>query len=95
MKKLYFQSLAEFEEFKNRFKSFIIYIGNEDNELFVVINAYIVPQLVEEEGFDDTDFKPVFVRSIRMVEEIRNNLGNPKDFYYRYFKMKKQYLVAC
>lgn len=95
MKKISFQSLTEFEEFKNRFKSFIVYIGNEDNELFIVIKDYIINQLIEDEGFDDVDFKPVFVNSIGEVEKIRDNLGNPRYFHFRYFKMKKQYLVTC
>ena len=94
MKKIVFESLTEFMNFKERFQKSIVYFSTID-ELFVIVKSWVIENLIEDEGFSDEDFKPVFVSSIREVERIRDLLGNPESFYYRYFQMKKQYLVSC
>ena len=63
--------------------------------MYVIVKNYIISQLIENEGFDEKDFLPIFVKSINTVEEIKKLMGEPKNFYYRYFQMKKQYLVSC
>ena len=93
MKKIVFESLTEFMNFKERFQKSIVYFSTID-ELFVIVKSWVIENLIEDEGFSDEDFKPVFVSSIREVERIRDSLGNPKSFYYRYFQMKRQYLVS-
>ena len=93
MKKIVFESLTEFMNFKERFQKSIVYFSTI-GELFVIVKSWVIENLIEDEGFSDEDFKPVFVSSIREVERIRDSLGNPESFYYRYFQMKKQYLVS-
>ena len=93
MKKIVFESLTEFMNFKERFQKSIVYFSTID-ELFVIVKSWVIENLIEDEGFSDEDFKPVFVSSIREVERIRDLLGNPESFYYRYFQMKRQYLVS-
>lgn len=94
MKKIVFESLTEFMDFKERFQKSIVYFSTI-GELFVIVKSWVIENLIENEGFSDEDFKPAFVSSIREVERIRDLLGNPESFYYRYFQMKKQYLVSC
>ena len=94
MKKIIFESITEFLDFKERFQKAIVYFSTI-GELFVIVESWAVENLIENEGFSVEDFKPVFVSSIREVERIRDLLGNPESFYYRYFQMKKQYLVSC
>ena len=93
MKKIVFESLTEFMDFKQKFQKAIVYY-NTIGEMFIIVKSWLVEKLIEDEGFSEEDFKPSFVSSIREVERIRDSLGNPESFYYRYFQMKRQYLVS-
>jgi len=94
MKKIVFESLAEFLDFKQRFQKSIVFYSTI-GEIFVIVKSWIIENLIENEGFSIEDFKPVFVKTLGTVEKVRDLLGNPKSFSFRYFQMKKQYLISC
>jgi len=96
MKKVLFKTIGEVRTVVELFKEYVVdnFYSIKDKMFVVIFKNTIVDCLIET-GFEPEDFKPVFVSSIREVERIRDLLGNPESFYYRYFQMKKQYLVSC
>ena len=96
MKKVLFKSIQEVNTIVMLFKEYIVdsFYSIKDKMFAIIFKQAIVESLIET-GFEPEDFKPVFVTHLKEVERIKTLLGNPNSFYFRYFPLKKQYLVTC
>ena len=84
----------ELTNFIQLFKKYIVTQFSSNNSIAIVCKKELEPILLKN-GFTEDDIEPVFVPTIKMVNEVKTLLGNPKSFKFRYFQMKGQYLLTC